>query len=149
LYNSSFVLNFILIHLNFITSIINIKNEQARVLFDPGMTHSFMSPTFARKLNKDIKLMQDPLAISTPLGESINVRYMYSACMVKIEGREFQAELIELPILEFDVILGMDWLSANHVTMDCYMKTLLVCTDGEIEFIFHGDWNDSPRNLIS
>src|SRR5262249_21380025 len=71
------------------------------------------------------------------------------ACMIKIEEREFQAELIELPILEFNVILGMDWLSANHVTMDCYRKTLLFHTNGELEFIFHGDRSDSPGNLIS
>src|SRR5262249_48166647 len=33
--------------------------------------------------------------------------------------------------------------------MDCYRKTLLFHTDGEIEFIFHGDWSDSPGNFIS
>src|SRR5262249_17167390 len=93
--------------------------------------------------------MECPLVISTPLGETVDVIFMYSTCVVKIEGREFQVNLIELSILEFDVILGMDWLLANHATMDCYRKTIMFKLIGEIEFIFYGDRSDSPGNLIS
>src|SRR5262249_27131485 len=93
--------------------------------------------------------MECSLVISIPLGEMVDVIFMYSACVVKIEGREFQANLIELPILEFDVILGMDWLSTNHATMDCYRKTIMFKLMGEIEFIFYGDQSHSPGNLIS
>src|SRR5262249_25278908 len=131
------------------TGIIHIQNEQAKVLFDPGATYSFMSPTFAKKLNKSSQTIECPLVISTPLGETVDVIFMYSVCVVKIEGREFQANLIELPILEFDVILGMDWLSAHQATMDCYRKTIMFKLMGEIEFIFYGDRSDSPGNLIS
>src|SRR5262249_55944325 len=89
------------------------------------------------------------LIISTPLGETVDVRLMYPACVVMIEEREFQANLIELPILEFDVILAMDWLSVNHATMDCYRKIIMFKIDGEIKFIFHGGESDSSGNLIS
>ena len=35
------------------------------------------------------------------------------------------AELILLNMSDFNVILGMDWLAANHVIMDCHAKTLM------------------------
>ena len=43
-------------------------------------------------------------------------------CRVIIEGHEFRANFVLLDIQDFDVILGMDWLSRHHATMDCFMK---------------------------
>ena len=91
------------------TFLIDKLNE--RVLFDSGAIHLFISPYFANKLARDKTLMKSPLTISTPVGEPVEVRYMYPACVVEIEERVLPADLIELAILDFDVILGMDWLS--------------------------------------
>ena len=33
-------------------------------------------------------------------------------------------DLVELEILEFDIILGMDWLSAHHAIMNCFNKVV-------------------------
>ena len=85
-----------------------IDKLKARVLFDSGATHSFISSYFANKLARDKTLMKSPLIISTPVGEPVEVRYMYPTCVVKIEERILLADLIELAILDFDVILGMD-----------------------------------------
>ncbi|XP_049365853.1 uncharacterized protein LOC125830727 [Solanum verrucosum] len=34
----------------------------------------------------------------------------------------FPADLIEMPIKDFDVIIGMDWLYKNHIVVDCRSK---------------------------
>ena len=39
-------------------------------------------------------------------------------CRVIIEGYDFMANLVLLDIQDFDVILGMDWLSRHHATMN-------------------------------
>ena len=57
--------------------------------------------------------------------------------------------MIELPILEFDVILGMEWLSANYATMDCYRKKITFKPLEVPNFVFQGDHNGSPNTLIS
>ena len=44
---------------------------------------------------------------------------------------EFMEELILLDIHDFDVILGMDWLSRHHATVDCYRKEVRFCRLGE------------------
>ncbi|XP_062075873.1 uncharacterized protein LOC133780001 [Humulus lupulus] len=43
---------------------------------------------------------------------------------ISVEGREFLADLIELSIRDYDVILGMDWLSKHGATIDCRKKTV-------------------------
>ena len=66
--------------------------------------------------------MKSSLVISTPLGETVEVRYMYPTCMVEVEDRVLSVDLIELAVLDFDVILGMDWLFDNYATLNCQEK---------------------------
>ena len=91
-----------------VTGIFIIEHLHARVLFDFEATHSFISPYFAKKLSKESKIMKSPLIISTPLQDSIVVDLMCPTCLIKIGGRKLLVDLIELPMLEFDVILEMD-----------------------------------------
>ena len=48
-----------------------------------------------------------------------------------IGGQEFLSDLILLDIHDFDVILGMDWLSRHHATVDCYRKEVRFCRPGQ------------------
>ena len=45
--------------------------------------------------------------------------------------------LFVLPLTEFDVILGMDWLSRYGACIDCSRKRVTLCADGEV-FSFQG-----------
>ena len=78
--------------------------------------------------------MKSPLAISTPLGEIVEVKHMYPTCVIEIKERALPAYLIEQAILDFDVILRIDWLSKNHATIDCYEMCILFAKDREKEF---------------
>ncbi|XP_070055122.1 uncharacterized protein [Nicotiana tomentosiformis] len=39
-------------------------------------------------------------------------------------GYETRADLLLLDMTDFDVILGMDWLSLYHAILDCHAKTI-------------------------
>ena len=91
-----------------VTDTLFIDKVQARVLFDSRATHLFTSPYFANKLARDKTLMKDPLAIGTPLGKSIEVRYMYPRCVIEIRERILSVDLIELVVFDFDVIIRID-----------------------------------------
>jgi len=52
-------------------------------------------------------------------------------CHVEIFDRIFLIDLIRLPLSQIDVILGMDWLSSNHVLLNYFDKTL-VFDDSEV-----------------
>ena len=39
-----------------------------------------------------------------------------------VEGRELLADLVLLDMIDFNVIMGMDWLSKHYATVDCREK---------------------------
>ena len=94
----------------------------ARVLLDPGATHSFISPVFASKSGWQASRMAIFLSVATPLSDSLDSDIFLSNCLVLIEGRELLAGVILLDVMDFDVILGMDWLSQHYATVDYRRK---------------------------
>ncbi|WRX29254.1 Reverse transcriptase domain - like 10 [Theobroma cacao] len=51
--------------------------------------------------------------------------------------------------LDFDVILGMNWLSPCHASVDCYHKLVRFDFPSEPSFSIQRDWSNAPTNLIS
>ena len=55
---------------------------------------------------------------------------MYKNCPIVIHDREFSADLIAQPFREFDLILGMDWLSKHRAIIDYDKQTVVLrCFD--------------------
>jgi len=55
--------------------------------------------------------------------------------LVEVEGRRYKVNLICLPLQDLEVILGMDWLSANRVLIDCREKRLLFPDSEDLELV--------------
>ena len=49
---------------------------------------------------------------------------------MEISGRTFLIDPICLPLSEIDVILGMDWLSSNHVLLNYFDKIVVLDDSG-------------------
>ena len=64
------------------------------------------------------------ILVTNPLGHSVIVNRVYRDCPIRIREYEFPKDLIELSFRDFDVILGMDWLSRHQVVVDYGMKTI-------------------------
>ena len=105
-----------------VTSTLTICSRQVVVLFDSGATHSFVSPSFALCLDMRFDMLNSPLTVLTPIREVYLINRFLSGCEVCIEDEILLVDLVELEILEIDVILGMDWLSAHHAVLDCFNK---------------------------
>ena len=52
-------------------------------------------------------------------------------------------------MLEFNVILGMDWLARHYASLDCREKVVIFRIPNDDEFHFRGDKASMPQNLIS
>ncbi|KAL5806334.1 hypothetical protein ACOSQ4_029067 [Xanthoceras sorbifolium] len=91
----------------------------------------------------------DVIAVSNPIGQSVVVNRIYRNCPIRIQECEFPGDLMELPLHEFDVILGMDWLTRHRVVIDCELKrvTLRTADGGEITMV--GERRDFLSNVIS
>ena len=62
----------------------------------------------------------------------------YKDCEVVTGELKTYIDLIRLGKMEFDVILGMNWLSACHAYVDCYEKRVIFRMKGIPKFIFEG-----------
>ena len=66
------------------------------------------------------------IASSTPPGKPVNTCHYCLRCHFQIDGRSFVVDLICLPLCGLDLILGMDWLSANHATINYFEKSIVL-----------------------
>ena len=80
-------------------------------------------------------VLEEPLLVATPLGDSSVLDRVCRSCTVSLDDLQFTADLIVLPMSEFDIILGMDWLSSYHVSIDCFAKTICLRLPGQVEFV--------------
>ena len=87
--------------------------------------------------------------VTSPLGHSISVNSVYKKCPIIIQAREFLANLIALPFREFDLILGMDWLSKHRAIIDCGQKTIVLRCSYQTEVIVQGIRTSAMSNVIS
>ena len=108
-----------------VTDIIPVISIHARVLFDFGSSHSFISLKFAISLNCVPEKLNEPLYVSTPFKNIIVANIIFKNCIIQIEEKELAADLIQLNMYDFDVILGMNWLSSYHAHIDCFRKRVI------------------------
>ncbi|TYK04587.1 ty3-gypsy retrotransposon protein [Cucumis melo var. makuwa] len=86
-----------------VTGTLLVLGHYALVLFDSGSSHSFISSAFV-------------------LHARLESKEKVKACQIEIASRVIEVTLLVLDMLDFDVILGMDWLAANHAGIDCSRK---------------------------
>lgn len=67
-------------------------------------------------------ILEQPIVVATPIVESIIVRNVHKDSVVKIGDQELLANLIPLKILEFDAILGLDWLASHLDSVDFFKR---------------------------
>ena len=65
------------------------------------------------------------MVITTLLGEKILRTLVFKGYEILMEGVILKANLIPWEMNDFDVILGMDWLSNHRASMDCFTKKIV------------------------
>ena len=91
----------------------------ARILFDYGALHSFIAASCVRELGLEVETLEKSLYVSSPLGTKVSVDLICRGCELEIFGILLTVDLRVMEMSEFDVILGMDWLTAYRVVIDC------------------------------
>ena len=95
-----------------------------------GTTRGTLEGYPGQVLSPVVELLDYDLLVTSPLGHSVRVNRVHKNCPLMVHGREFSVDLIALPFHEFNLILGMDWLSKHRAIVDCDKKiVLLKCLD--------------------
>ena len=98
---------------------IRVFNLTVYALLEPGVSLYFVTPYVAMNFEIILEKLSEPFSVSTPVGESILEERVFCDCHVFVSHKSAIIDLIELDMVDFDVILGMDWLHACYVSIDC------------------------------
>ncbi|XP_027911490.1 uncharacterized protein LOC114170203 [Vigna unguiculata] len=104
-------------------------------MFDLGATHSFVSNECLRRLRLVMRELGCELIVATPTSSEVSTNYVCVGCLIEVSGRKFKVNLICLPIEGLDVILGMDWLSSNHIIIDYKWRSVVFPETVRLELI--------------
>ncbi|KAA3462327.1 protein DETOXIFICATION 44, chloroplastic-like [Gossypium australe] len=102
-------------------------------LIDPISTHSYVCWNLVSSKKLPVEYTEFVIKVSNPLNKYVLVDKVCKNCPLMTRGYCFSANLMLLPFDEFDVILGMDWLTLYDAIVNCRRKTIeLKCQNNEI-----------------
>ena len=100
-------------NLDAISGIMTVFGSPARVFFYFGSSKSFVRTLFSLHADRELSPLKHKLVVMTSLEEQIIYTSMFRGFKILVEGVVLKANLIPLEMWDFDVILGMDWLSTH------------------------------------
>ncbi|XP_038976099.1 uncharacterized protein LOC120107021 [Phoenix dactylifera] len=80
---------------------------------DASASDQVVTVSFSKQLHCTSEKIE-PLHVATPLQETVIVDTKYKNCIIQLGGKELEANLLQLDMHDFDIILGMDWMSQYH-----------------------------------
>ena len=107
-----------------VSDTLRVFNLDVYALLDPGATLSFVTPYITVNFNVSPETLPEPCSVSTPIGDPVIARRVYKNCPVTVSQKVTSADLVELEMVDFDIILGMDWLHSCYASVDC--RTMIV-----------------------
>ena len=106
------------------------------MLFDSGASHSFIVASVVIELGLEVKALEEPLYMSSPLGIRARIGMICLCCELEISGILLTVNLRVMDMSEFNVILGMDWPTAYRVVIDCEHKRVTAYTQDGTRVVF-------------
>ncbi|XP_075489535.1 uncharacterized protein LOC142528377 [Primulina tabacum] len=121
----------------------------ARVLFDTGASHSFVSHAFVVSHDLRTTSMNSNLSVATPMGKMIISDNVVFNTVLFHDENVLYLYLIVLPMHDFDFIVGMDVLTANRATVDCYRGIVRFRPSFAPKWNFYGRGSQAKIHLVS
>ena len=111
----------------------------ANILFDYGASHSYVTASSVDVLILEVETLDKPLHVSSPLGTRVRIDQICRGCELEISGISLTVDLRVMDISDFDVILGLDWLTAHRVIIHCDSRRITAYTYDSIRMTFQVD----------
>ncbi|CAA0822271.1 Unknown protein, partial [Striga hermonthica] len=125
------------------------NNVPVFALFDTGVKHTFISRRCLDAIGVRAITAIDPLEVSLASGRKIVTSAKASDLSLSIGGRVLSTDAFVLEMRDFDLILGMDWLSFYHADIRCHdWEITLYLPEGE-SITFFGSRNRSFPHVVS
>ena len=115
----------------------------AKILFDSSASHSFIAASCVEELGLEVETLEKQLYVSSPLETRVSVQRICRNCELEISGILLTVDLRVMDMTEFDVILGMDWLTAHWVVINYDRRRVTTYTRDGVCVVFQGDEPDT------
>ena len=101
-----------------ITGTFTLYDTSVVALIDPGSTHSYVCETLVSNKTLPVEFTKFVVSVSNPIGRYVLVDKVCKNCPLMIRDFYFLVDLILLSFHEFDIILGMDWLTLHDAIVN-------------------------------
>jgi hypothetical protein len=105
------------------TGTFSINHQPVLVLFDSGVTHSFISSKCGTEIGLDICSINEAYRIITP-GCKISSNQICKKVPIQLGSHLIKTDLLLLDQEGIDVLLGMNWMTQNQVSLDISSQTV-------------------------
>ena len=95
-------------------------------MFDSSASHSFISQTFVSKHNQRVVTIDKGSYYIRTTKNQISTNQIVRDVRISISNREYTIDLVVLPGLGIDVILGMRWMSGHGVLIDTSTQVVVL-----------------------
>ena len=131
-----------------IAGIFSLYDIEMHDLIDPNSTHSYVCTKNLLDKMPSVEQLAYDMHVTSPLGHSVRVNRVYKNCPLVVHDKEFLVDLIAFPFHEFNLILGIDWLSKHRAIVDCDKKTIVLESSDLSKVTVHGIQSGSVSNII-
>ena len=101
-----------------------------------------MEQKYGGKGRGPLETLEEPLYVSYSLGIKARIGMICRGCELEILGTLLTVDLRIMDMLEFDIILGMDWLTAYRIVIDCERRRVTAYSQDGTRVVFQGDKHD-------
>ncbi|KAI4340489.1 hypothetical protein MLD38_025318 [Melastoma candidum] len=109
------------------------KKRKLTILVDSGSTHNFLDAEIARQLGGVIQIVASK-SVMVANGERLFCNSMLKAFRWSMQGEEYEADMLIMPMKGCEVILGMEWLnSLGRVMWDFPSLTMQYQKNGKTQ----------------
>ena len=97
-----------------------------------------MKPKYGGNGQGPLETLEEHLYVSSPLGIRARIRMICRGCEREISGTLLTVDLRIMDMSKFDVIPGMDLLTAYKVVIDCERRRITAYTQDDTPVAFQG-----------
>ncbi|XP_074342415.1 uncharacterized protein LOC141679962 [Apium graveolens] len=128
------------------------RNKQAGLQPWPqysGATHSFAFVNYLKRISRPFERLPIEFSAILPSGEILYSNKWLRAVPIYIDNHELYVDLVVLEMHDYEVILGMDWLSKYNATIDCKNKKVMFNPSEGDQFEFVANFSNYMISTIS
>ena len=97
-----------------------------------------MRPKYGGNGQGPLETLEEPFYVSSPLGIRARIGMICRGCELEISGTLLTVDLRIMDMSKFDVILGMDWLTAYRVVINCERRRVTALRRTVLVLYFRG-----------